>query len=216
MHSYAQRLKLALADTARRSAFKAVAGVLFAIAAGFLLAALWSWLAHGLGWGSAVASLAIGAALLVIGLVVMMLARPRHPMPSSEDLKHEVQAQINLAADAAVLRARSEAARMVDMAGNKVHSVMDQASYRAHKFASDTERRVQDLARDTAQRAGLTPENTKAAKDAARHVSDRAKVAANSNAGSMAKLLAAFAVGVTLAARLRENRRDDDYDDDLI
>ena len=210
MLDYAQRLKLALGDVARRSAFKAVAGVLFAIGAGFLLAALWSWLATGLGWGSVNASLAIGAGFVVIGLLLLLLTRPRHRMPTTDDLKKEVQARVNLAADAAVNRARSEASRMVDMAENKVHSVMDQASFRANKFASDTERRVQDLARDTARKAGLTPENVDAARQAAGRASDKARVAANSNAGSMAKLLAAFAVGVTLAAKLRENRRDDD------
>ncbi|RJL19082.1 phage holin family protein [Paracoccus siganidrum] len=217
MFDYAQRLKLALTDTARRSAFKAAAGVVFAIAAGFLLAALWSALDSGLGWGPIYASLAIGAGFVAIGAILLLVAaRPRHAMPTTDELKREVEARVNLAADAAVDRARTEAARMADMAGNKVHSLLDQASFRANKLASDTERRVQGLARDTARKAGLTGENVEAARQAAGRASQKAGAAANSNAGSMAKLLAAFAVGVTLAARLRDRPREDpvDFDED--
>lgn len=206
MFDYAQRLKLALADTARRSAFKLAAGVILAIGLGFLLAALWSWLAIGLGWGPVHASLAIGLGFVVIGGgVLVATARPRHKMPTTDDLKREVEARVSLAADAAVQRARSEALRMAGMAENKVHSMMDRATHRASSFAGDA-----------ARKAGLSSENVEAAKRAASHASQKASDAANSNAGSMAKLIAAFAIGVTLAARLRDSRRQppDDFDED--
>ena len=74
MFDYAQRLQLALGDVVRRSALKVIAGVVLAVAIGFLLAALWSWLAHGLGWGATMASLAIGGGFVVIGAIILMVA----------------------------------------------------------------------------------------------------------------------------------------------
>lgn len=211
MFDYVQRLQLALSDTARRTAMKVVAGVVLAVGAGFLLAALWSWLAYGLGWGATLASLAIGGAFVVIALILLAAAsKPRHEMPTSDDLKREVEARVNLVADAAADRARQEAGRMMDMAGNKVTSLMDQASYRANKFASDAERRVYSTARETAEKVGLTPENVEAAKRTFASTAETTTRAANSNAGSMAKLIGAFAIGIALANRLRGDRDDDD------
>lgn len=217
MFDYARRLQLALGDTVRRSAMKGIAGVVIAAGAGFLIAALWSWLAHGLGWGAINASLAIGGGFVLIGVVLLLIsARPRHHMPTSDDLKREVEATVSLAADAAADRARTEAQRVMDMAQNKVSSLMDGASFRANRMANDAERRVQGFVRDTARKAGVTTENVTAARDAAGRARAKAGAAANSNGGSMAKLLAAFAVGVTLASTLA-SRRDaaaDDFDDD--
>lgn len=209
MLDFAQRLKLALSDTARRTGMKAGAGVVFAIGLGFLLAALWSWLAHDLGWGPALASLAIGGGFTVIALILLLLARkPRHVMPTSDDLKREVEARVTLAKEAAVMRARGEANRVLDMAGNKVTSLMDDANYRANKLANDAERKVMGVA----QSVGLTADNVSQARD-------KVVKASESNAGSMAKLIGAFAVGITLAAKLQEARRPsrrnrDDFDED--
>lgn len=208
MFDYAQRLQLGLADVARRSAMKGVAALVIAVGAGFLLAALWSFLAHDLGWGPAVASLVIGGSFVAVGLILLAISsRRRYRMPTTDDLKREVEERINLAADAAVDRARAEALRLVDMAGNKAHALMDDASYRATKFADDAERRVYGFTRNAAQSVGLNAENISAAKQGAHDAAEGARRAANSNAGSMAKLISAFAVGVTLAAKLQETRR---------
>lgn len=227
MFDYVNRLQLALGDTARRTGMKIVAGVILGVGFGFLVAALWSWLATELGWGAALASLAIGGGLVALGLLVLMMAaHRRHAMPTSEDLKREVEARVSLAADAAVARAKAEAAHAADMAQAKVQSLMDEAGFRATRLARDTEQRVFGMVRDTADSVGLSEANLQAAKDgvsAAREtVRDAAAAtsrAANSNAGSMAKLVGAFALGVTLAAKLVERRGDHAArhdDDDLM
>lgn len=218
MFDYAQRLQLALKDTARRSAMKAVAGVVLAIAAGFLIAALWSFLAHDLHWGPALASLAVSVLFIVIGLVLFTMSKnARHEMPSTEDLKKEVEARVSLAADAALLKARSEAERVMDMAGNKVSSLMDEATYRANKLADDTERRVFGVARNAAQAVGFTPTKIETVRSRVEEATGTLSRATSSNAASMAKLLGAFAIGVTLAAKLREQYDDDDdYRDDML
>lgn len=214
MFDYTKRLQLAVGDSARRTAMKIIAGLVLAVSAGFLLAALWTWLATGLGFGAMYASLAIGGAFLLVALVLLAVAsKPKHDMPTTDDLKREVEARLSLAADAATDRALHEAERVMDMAGNKVSLLMNEASFRADKLASDAERRVQGMARDTARKVGLSSENIAAAKQAFGHASGNARTAADSNAGSMAKLLGAFAIGITLAAKLQEHRRRDSFDD---
>lgn len=218
MFDYAQRLQLALTDLARRSAMKGVAGLVIAVGAGFLLAALWSFLAHHLRWGSVWASLAIGGVFVAAGGIVLAVSdRRRHRMPTTDELKREVEARVGLAADAAVDRAKTEALRVVGMAGNRAQSLMDDASYRAAKFADDAERRVCSLARNAAQSVGINARNVSAAKRGVHGAAEGARRAADSDAGSMAKLIGAFALGVTLAAKLAESRRprDDDPDDFL-
>ncbi len=203
MFDYVQKLQLALTDTARRSVMKILAGVVLGIGAGFLLAALWSWLAYDLQWGGTLASLAIGGGLVLAALILLAASNGRrHRMPTGDDLRHEVEQRLSFAADAAAERARSEAARVMDMAGDRVSSLIDHAGDRASRFAGDAERKVADAARSV----GLTADNLDAAKD-------KVSRANNSNAGSMAKLIGAFAVGVTMAAKLREQRRERDYDD---
>ncbi|MBC9245944.1 phage holin family protein [Paracoccus sp. 11-3] len=212
MFDYAQRLQLALTDTARRTGMKVAAGLIAVVGAGFLVAALWSWLAYHLDWGPMLASLAVGGGFLVLALIVFATSnRTRHRMPTTDDLKQEVETRLTLAADAAANRARNEASRVLDMAGNKVTSLMDDASYRANKLASDAEQRVYGVA----QSVGLTSENIDRTKAKAAEVKQKVAEASNSNAGSMLKLLGAFAIGVTMAAKLREARNDDDhYDED--
>ena len=214
MFDYVQKLQLALTDTARRTTMKVVAGVVFAAGAAFLLAALWSFLAHDLGWGSMKASLTIGAGFVAIALIRRLISnRRRHVMPTTDELRLEVEARASALADAAVQRARDEASRVVDMAGNKVHSLMDDAGYRANKLANDAERRVVQAAHSV----GLTSNNIDAAKAKLHDAGDTISRASNSNAGSMAKLVGAFAVGVTVASKLAESRKQsryDDYDED--
>lgn len=216
MFDYAQRLQLALKDMARRSVLKAVAGVILAVAAGFLIAALWSFLAHDLGWGSALASLAVGAVFVVVAIALLAASgREAHPMPTKDDLRREVEARVTLAKEAAIDRARAEAERVVDMAGNKAAHLMDEASYRANKLAADTERRVYGAARHAAETVGLTSRNLGAMRSRMDDAGEALTRAGSSNAASMAKILGAFAVGITLAAKLRERSRPDDSDDFL-
>ncbi|MDO5630268.1 MAG: phage holin family protein [Paracoccus sp. (in: a-proteobacteria)] len=221
MFDYARNMKLALEDTARRTAIKAAAGVVIAVGAGFLLAALWSFLATDLGWGSTMASLAVGGGFVVMGILVMLVAgKVRHQPPTTDDLKAEVEARINLAADAAMNRAQAEAARFADMAENRVHSLIDRASYQASKVVGDAERSAYGFARNTARSVGLTAENLNTAQEKAdearrmaRDASHKVSAAANTNAGSMAKLVGALAVGVALASKVQDWRRRDDAPD---
>lgn len=213
MFDYARNMKLAVQDTLRRSALKAAAGSVMLLGLGFLLAALWSFLATNLGWGAMNASLAIGAGFLLIGVIVMMVGgRVTHEAPTTDDLKREVEARLTLAADAAALRARTEAMRVVDGAADRANALLDRATGSASRLVGD----AGDTVRETARKVGLSSENVEAAKESVQEGARQAKAAANSNAGSMAKLVGAFAVGLTLASKLGERRgRDDDYYDDF-
>lgn len=228
MFDYARRMKLALSDTARRTAIKAGGGAVLAVGAIFLLAALWSFLARDLGWGPTLAHLAVGAVAILLGVVAFVIAgKPKHVAPTTDDLKREVEARLTLAKEAAIIRARSEATRFVDMAENKVHSLIDTASHKALGVVNDAERTAVGFARSTARTVGLTAENLnaaregyEAARDGLQATKEQVQKASNSNAGSMAKVIGAFAMGVTLASKVQEWRQgsyDDDYamDDDL-
>ena len=214
MFDFARNAKLALTDKARRAALKGAAGVVAVIGLGFLTAALWSYLANELGWGPTLASLTIGGALVVIALIIVAVSsREKHKMPSSDDLRKEVEARVTLATDAAVAKARAEADKVVAMAENKAHALIDEAGYRAAKVASDTERRVFGTVRETATSLGLSTQNIQAAQRSTDKFVQQARQTSNSNAGSMAKLIGAFAVGITLAAKIQEGRRSDIYHD---
>lgn len=217
MFDYAQRLQLALKDTARRSVMKLVAGIVLAIAFGFLIAALWSFLARNLDWGPALASLAIGVLFVAVaGVVLAISKKAKHPMPTTDDLRKEIEARASLAAEAAADKARAEAARLMDMAGNKVVSLMDDAAHKANRLADDTERRIYGAVRNVAQSTGLTASNIQMAKSKVEDATHTLSRANSSNAASVAKLLGAFAIGVTLAAKLRGRSDDEDYQDDIL
>lgn len=212
MFDYTRNMKLALQDMLRRSAIKAAAGLVLLIGLGFLLAALWSFLATELAWGSMNASLAIGGGFMLIGVIFLLVGgRVAHEPPSTDDLKNEIEARLTLATDAAANRARAEVMRVVDGAADRANALMGRASSRASHFVSDTEETI----RDTARKVGLTPERVDAAKDQAQDLAQQAKEAADSNAGSMTKLVGAFAIGMTLAATLSRRRQGDDdgYDE---
>lgn len=215
MFDFARRAKLALGDTARRTALKVVAGVFGLIAAGFLVAALWSWLANDLDWGSTLASLTVAGVLLLVVLILFaMSSKRKHEMPTSDDLRREVEARVSLAADAAVERVRTEASNLVTMAETKATSLMDQAGTKATQFAHDAEDKLFGSIRSTARTVGLTSENLHAAERKVGAGTRAVGAASSSNAGSMAKLVGAFAIGVTIAASLNERRgRDDGHDD---
>ncbi|MDB6179783.1 phage holin family protein [Paracoccus fistulariae] len=216
MFDYAQKLQLALTDKARRAGMKAAAGTVAAIGVAFLLAALWIWLAYEMDLGAMIASVVLGVFFLVVALIVLLMGgSTRHDMPTTDELRQEVETQLMMVADAASNRARMEAGRVVDMAGRKVSSVVGSATDRVSQVA--------DKAYGVAQSVGFTPENVDRTIDKAGDVKDKVVEASNTNAGSMAKLLGAFAIGVTLASRFRKSRDDDDdyyhdeddyYDDD--
>lgn len=200
MFDYARNMKLALTDSLRRTGIKAGGGVVIALGAGFLVAALWSFLATELGWGAALASLTIGAVFVAIGVAAMLLAgKSRHAAPTADDLHAEIAARLDLATDAAMGKLRGEVDHFVDRAGAQVNGLVD---------------RVQD----GAAAVGLTNRNVNAAVDAVHDAGVQARAAANTNAGSMAKLIGAFAVGVAAASKVQDWRqppRDAWYDDDL-
>jgi len=220
MFDYSRKLRLALSDRLRRAGLGAGAGGALLVGAGFLLAALWTWLAHHLGWGALGASLAIGIAFVLIGLAAILMARrERHPVPSTEELKAEVETRMMLmadaavgkavgAADAALERASQKAGRLMEQAEQRVHSVADSLSYKADRLADRTEARVYGAARrageGAAQRLGLRPD---ALRRAAGQVRGGAQSAAPSRLATIAPLIGAFALGMTLASRLRGDRR---------
>ncbi|WP_199260607.1 phage holin family protein [Paracoccus binzhouensis] len=223
MFDYARNLQLALADRLRRAGLAAGAGAVLLVAAGFLLAALWTWLAHYLHWGPLGASLAIGIAFLLAGLAMLLLARKeRRRIPGPDELKAEIEQKLNLAADiavekatgaadAALEKASQKAGQLMRQAERRVHAVSDSLSYKADRFADRAEARVQGAARKAgetaAQRLGLPP-------DAMRRATGRLGEASQSRAAGLAPLIGAFAVGMTLASRLQAWRHRDDRDDD--
>ncbi|ABL69494.1 phage holin family protein [Paracoccus denitrificans] len=222
MFDYTRNLQLALTDRLRRAGLGAGAGVALLIGAGFLLAALWTWLAHHLGWGALGASLAIGIGFVLIGLVVMLVAkRERHPVPTTDELKAEVEQRLMLAADvaigkatgaadAALERASQKASLLMEQAEQRVHSVTDSLSYKADRMADRAEARVYDAARrageGAARKLGLPP-------DALRRAAGQVQGASQSRAAAIAPLIGAFAVGMTLASRLQARRHRDEPDE---
>lgn len=218
MFDYTRNMQLALTDRLRRAGLMAGAGAVLLIAAGFLLAALWTWLAWHLHWGPLYASLAIGGGFLVIGLVMAgMAGKPRHRTPTTDELKAEIEQKLNLAADVAVAkvsdaadlamdRASQKAGHLMEAAEQRVHSLAEGLSYRADRFADRTEARVYGAARkvgeNASRRLGLAPDTIERAVDDA----------SQSRAAPFVPLIGAFALGITLASRLR--RRGDDASQD--
>lgn len=222
MFDYARKMQLAASDLGRRAGLKAGAGVLGLIAAGFLIAALWTLLARTFGWGPLWASLVIGVLFLIVaGILWGMSNAVKHPAPSTDELKREVEARATMAAEAAIDKAQVKAREVVDIAENKAVALIDQARYKAESFVNDTEAKVQRFTRqtvdNTARKVGLTPDLVDDAKDLA----DRAK---SSRAMPAATVIGAFAVGLALASRLGARFREqsewdevwaeDDYEDD--
>lgn len=213
MFDYARNMQLALSDAGRRVAMKAAAGAVFALAAGFLLAALWTFLARNLGWGPLGASLAIGLLFVIVGVVLLSMSKKvEHPVPSTDELKAEVETRLSLATDAALEKARVKATEVVDTVENKVHTLMDNAAYKAEKFASDAEAKVQGFTRNVAgqaaQKVGLTPGFLAEAQNTV----DRVK---HSDMATIPPLLSAFAIGIAIANRVKGRRQSDerhDYD----
>ncbi|TKW66151.1 MAG: phage holin family protein [Paracoccus denitrificans] len=210
MFDYVNRMQLALGDKARRAGMKAGASVALLIGAGFLLAALWSWLAWHLELGPAYASLIIGGAFAVIGLIVWLASsKEKHAVPSADDLRSEVETRVGLATEAAIDRVKYEAGSAVEGAKAKVSSlfggVADKVSNVAHGAG--------DLA------SGAGKEVSKVASKGGELLSEARETldtAMEPKAGPGIGLAGAFAVGMVLAGALSRSRSKDDfyYDDD--
>lgn len=212
MFDYAKDMQLALKDIARRVAMQAAAGVVMVIGAGFLLAALWTFLAYHLDWGSLGASLAIGLLFLIIGFIVLRMGKTvKHPVPSTDELKAEVETRVSLATDAALEKARVKATEMVDTVEHKVHNLVDTVGYKAQEFADTAEAKVQGFTRSVAgtaaSKVGLTPQFFSEAQGTL----DRVK---STNAAAVTPLLGAFAAGIAIASRVQAWRHDRDRNDD--
>lgn len=217
MFDYARKMQLAVSDAGRRVALKAAAGVVALIGAGFLLAALWTFLADNLDWGPLGASLAIGLVFVIIGVALIAMSKSvKHPVPTTDELRAEVETRVSLAADAALDRAKGKAAEVVDTVEQKVMSVVGDVTRRAEKFAHDAEDKVHGFARNVtggaADKFGLTSEVISDAKE----TFDRVK---ESNAATIPPLIGAFAIGIALANKFQSWRHErdvyDDYYDDV-
>lgn len=197
-----RRFRLALQDMARRTGLKLGAGVVALLGAVYLLSALWSALAHDLGWGPTLASLAIGVLCVAIaGVMLAIGARDRHPMPTGEDVANEVKARASLAAEAAVATVKNRANMATQAAQQKVAGLMDRASFGASRAAQAVDSHGERLGRE----AG---EGVEAARDALRRLGA-------TRAGPAVGLAGAFALGLAIAAGLGRGGRDDDaFDDD--
>lgn len=145
MFNYVQNMKAAAKDTAARYGMTAAAGAIFVVALGFLLGALWVWMARQ--WGALNTNLAFAGAFAVIALITLAVARSRHVEPPTvEDLRDEVEAKI----------------------AETANHLINKAEAKVNRFVGETEARVTNLARSTTdqitQAVGFTPELMQAAR----------------------------------------------------
>lgn len=202
MFDYLDRLQLALGDKARRTGMKSGAGAVAGVGAGFLLAALWSWLTWGLDLGPTVASLIIGVAFLIIALIIWLAAsRHSHPMPTGEELRSEIEARLNGMADAAIDKVKSRAEDAVDGARSRVFSIFGSAGSTTQEKAEGSAEAMSDIARETSQKGGETLKDM-------RETLDRA---VETKAGPAIGLAGAFTLGVVIASALSRSRNKDDF-----
>lgn len=222
MNVFGQKLDLFARDVARRVLIKLVAGALLVLGFGFLLAALWSWLAHGLHWGPIYASLAIGGGFSVIGLILLAATgAARHKPPTADEFRADLEERVSVAtgavidrvttsAEQAMDRVQQKAGLMADAAGNRVQKLVDRVSYGADRFVGSTEAKVTGFARrasdEVSEKLGIS-DDQKAA------ISQGFEKAKSSNLAAIAPVIGAFAVGLTLAQKFAARRRDDDEDD---
>ncbi|MDF3608475.1 phage holin family protein [Paracoccus sp. DMF-8] len=213
----------------RRVSMKLAAGILILIGAGFLLAALWTWLADGLDWGPLYASLALGAVFVLIGLVLIVATgSARHKPPTSDELRADIEERVSLAtgvvmdrvttgAEDAIGRVQQKAGQLADAAGNRVQRLVDSVSYGADRFVGSAEARVVGAARragdEVSQKLGIGDDQKERIAQGFEKGFEKAK---SSNAAALAPVIGAFAVGLTLAQKFVARRRDDGdlYDDD--
>lgn len=210
MFDYVNRMQLALGDKARRAGLKAGAGVALLIGAGFLLAALWSWLAWQMALGPIYASLIIGAAFAVIGLIILSgSGKERHAVPTAEDLRSEVSTTLSLAADAAIDKVKFQAESAVEGAKAKVSSLFGGAGDKVMSAAHGAVDLAAGAGRKVAEAAEMGGETL----HEARETLDRAM---ETKAGPAIGLAGAFSIGMVFASLISKSRSNDDfyYDDE--
>lgn len=191
MFDVTRRFQLALSDLGRRSGLVVAAAVLLVVAAGFLLAALWTVLAHSLDWGPVLASLILaGLCVLVAGGLLLTARRARHAMPSAGDVQAEMEARAKLATAVAVGAVKMRAAQATASAGQHLHGLWDRARYQGDRAASDLEAEAARMAQAATQ-AG-------------------AKATGGGAPGLV--LAGAFVIGVALAHFLRQGNDKDAAD----
>lgn len=221
MFDYVNKLQLALGDKARRTGLKIGAGIAALIGLGFLIAALWSWLAWNLELGPAMASLIIGGSFALIGVIIWaMAAAERHAMPTGTELKDEVEMRLSQATEAAFDMAKFKAESAMDNAQARVVSLFGVAEDKARNLVGTTEAKVHGLAsgvgnvageavKGAAAKVGLTSENLQDAKATIERATEHRAAPAVGLAG-------AFAIGMAIANALKSRRCEEDlyYDDE--
>ena len=214
MFDYVNKLQLALGDKARRTSLKAGAAVAALIGLGFLIAAAWSLLAWNLELGPAMASLIVGGVFALVGAVIWTQASPeRHPMPTGDELKAEVEMRLQDAADAAIDKVKTTATEAVDSAQAQVSAFFGGVPDKARDLAKTAGEGVGTMANNAvkgaATKAGISDDRL-----------DEVKATVERAAPGVG-LVGAFAVGMAIANALASRRseedlyyEDDDYDDD--
>lgn len=232
MNVFAQKLDLFVRDLARRVSMKVAAGILILLGSGFLLAALWTWLAHGLHWGPLYASLVLGVVFLMIGLIIIATTgKSRHLPPTPAELRADLEERVSVAtgvvfdrvtssAEHAMDRVQTKAGQMADAAGNRVKRMVDSVSYGADRLAGGAESRFVGAARraneEITEKLGITDEQKERIAEGFERTKTRVK---SSNLAAIAPVIGAFAIGLTLAQKLAARGQDDgedhdEYDDD--
>lgn len=212
MFDYVNKLQLALGDKARRTSLKLGAAVAALIGLGFLIAAAWSLLAWNLELGPAMASLIVGGVFALVGAVIWTQSNPeRHPMPTGDELRAEVEMRLQGATDAAIDKVKSTATEAVDNAQAHVSAFFGAAPDKARNMAKTAGAGVGAMAsnavKGAATKAGISDDGL-----------DEVKATVERAAPGVG-LVGAFAVGMAIANALasRRNEEDlyfDDYDDD--
>lgn len=219
MLDFTRRARLAGADLGRRAGLLAGAGLLAAIAGGFLLAALWSYLAHGLHWGPAAASLALALLCLLGAAVLGLLGRARrHAMPTPADLGRELRARGVLATESVMAALRHRVALGGETARQRVFGIGDRARHGVDAAADRLDAAAARMAgkvsgADPAQSAapGLDPAALAAGLTAAREGAGRFV-----RTSPVLALASAFAVGLVLAGAVAPADDEDDEDGDAL
>lgn len=209
MFDYVRKLKLAASDMGRRVGLKAAAAAVGLVAAGFLIAAFWTLLAYTFDLGSLWASVIVFVVFAIIAAVLWSMSNTvKHPVPSTDELKREVEARASLAAEAGLEKAKIKAREVVDLADNRIHSLLDTASEKAATLVDNAEAKVQRFTRtavvDAADKVGLNQERID-------DLSDMATRVRESRAAPAIGVAGALVLGLALASRLAGRNDDLDY-----
>ncbi|MFV0410373.1 MAG: hypothetical protein ACK5LJ_11965 [Paracoccus sp. (in: a-proteobacteria)] len=208
MFDYVNQMQRALGSKAKRAAIKSGGAAAILLGTGFLLAALWTWIASEL--GAIYASLILGGVFTAAGLAIWIFATSvRYPVPGTDELRRQVGEQVDLVADVVAEKLRTRAHDAMNNAQTRFTSLLGASPDR---MSDEAEEDPQDLRDSAADLAGQASETIQQARETFERV-------AASRAGPAIGVAGAFAVGMILAGVLRKRRdpRDDEYyyyDDD--